>query len=975
MKTTTKLIAVLTLLCLTGCKQKYEYQTVKNDPLNTKMYTLPNGLKVYMSVNKEQPRIQTYIAVHAGSKHEPAETTGLAHYLEHMMFKGSTNLGTTNYEEEKVLLDKISDLYEVYRATIDPEERKAIYHQIDSISYEASTYFIPNEYDKVMANIGSDGSNAFTSNDQTVYTEDIPSNQLENWAKVQSDRFKNMVLRGFHTELEAVYEEYNKYLNSDWDKLSNAIFGALTPTHPYNHSVIGLGEHLKNPSLKNIMTFFRQYYVPNNVAICMSGDFDPDEAMDLITKYFGDWEMNPDLKQPEIEPQPELTETVEREVVTPNPESVALTWRFEGISSHQNDTLALLTQVLHNGKAGLLDLDLNLPQRVVASESDMIPYCDYSVLVLVAMPQPGQSLESLRELLLQEVEKLKKGDFSDDLVKGIITEKKLAEQHMLEENSERAMKYVDAFVNDVDWADEVNKLGRIEKLSKDDIVAFARKHLKTSNYVCVYKRQGEDKDVKPVQKPAITPIQMNRDSVSAFAREIMDAEVKPIEPVFVDLNKDITYLKAKADIPVLYRKNVLNSLFTLNYRFDIGTTSELDGGMNRYIPLAADYIGYLGTDSMTAEEIQQAFYQLGCHFDISCNMRTTTVSLTGLQENMDKAVALMEKVLSSAKPDSVALQNLIITKLQERQNILNMFDAYSQFLRRYLYYGLPGVELELTDDELRNATGMGAKLVSLIRSFRQYEHMVTYYGPMESADLLTLLNNGHQSEATLAVVPGMRVPDMLKTNGNECFIFPYNGTASFVMSQYACNAMPWDESKLGLAYMYNNYFGAGMNTVVFQEMREKRSLCYGAAAHYIMPGYKDQFCTFTTTIQSQNDKLKECIEVFDDIVNNMPVSQTSYDVAKKGVLTQLSTERVNGTAYFTTYFNARDLGIDYDVRKKIYEQLQDITLQDIVSFQKANVKGLHYRSVFAGDPKGLSTEELQRLGNVKTLTAHEVFGY
>lgn len=970
-----KIIAGLILLFLTGCKQKYEYQTVEGDPLHTKMYTLPNGLKVYMTVNKEQPRIQTYIAVHAGSKHEPVETTGLAHYLEHMMFKGSTNLGTTNYEKEKVLLDKISDLYEVYRVTTDPEERKAIYHQIDSISYEASLYFIPNEYDKVMANIGSDGSNAFTSNDQTVYTEDIPSNQLENWARVQSDRFKNMVLRGFHTELEAVYEEYNKYLNSDWDKLSNAIFGVLTPTHPYSHSVIGLGEHLKNPSLKNIMTFFHQYYVPNNVAICMSGDFNPDEAMDIIIKYFGDWEMNPDLKQPEIEPQPELTQAYEREVVTPNPESVALTWRFEGVSSHQSDTLALLTQVLHNGKAGLLDLDLNLPQRVVASESDMIPYCDYSVLVMVAMPQPGQSLESLRELLLQEVEKLKKGDFSDDLVKGIITEKKLAEQHMLEENSERAMKYVDAFVNDVDWADEVNKLARIEKLTKEDIVSFARKHMKTNNYVCIYKRQGEDKDVKPVQKPAITPIHMNRDTVSVFAREIMDNEVKPIEPVFVDLDKDITYLKLKTDIPVLYRRNELNSLFTLNYRYEIGTASVLDEGLNRYIPLASEYIGYLGTDSMTAEEIQQAFYQLGCHFDINSDMRTTTVSLTGLQENMNEAMALMEKVLANARPDSVALQNLIVTKLQERQNILNMFDAYSSFLRRYLYYGLPGVELELTDDELRNAAGMGEKLVSLIRNFRQYEHTITYYGPMESADLLKLVGNGHRTEAALAKVPAMRVPDLLKTTGNECFIFPYNGTASFVMSQYACNALPWDESKLGLAYMYNNYFGGGMNTVVFQEMREKRSLCYGAGAYYVMPSYKDQFCMFTTTIQSQNDKLKECIDVFDDIVNNMPESQTSYEVAKKGVLTQLSTERVNGTGYFSTYFNARDLGINYDVRKKIYEQLQNITLQDIVAFQQANVKGLHYRSVFAGDPKGLSVEELKRLGNVRTLTAHEVFGY
>ena len=971
----TKILAILAIVCLTGCKQKYDYQTVENDPLHTKMYTLPNGLKVYMTVNKEQPRIQTFIAVHAGSKHEPMETTGLAHYLEHMMFKGSTNLGTTNYEEEKVLLDKITDLYEVYRATTDPEERKAIYHQIDSISYEASTYFIPNEYDKLMANIGSDGSNAFTSNDQTVYMEDIPSNQLENWAKIQSDRFKNMVLRGFHTELEAVYEEYNKYLNTDWDKLSNAIFGSLTPTHPYNHSVIGLGDHLKNPSLKNIMTFFHQYYVPNNVAICMSGDFDPDQAMDIITKYFGDWEENPELKQPEIEPQPELTEVVEKEVVSPNPESVVLVWRFDGLSSHQNDTLAVMSQVLHNGKAGLLDLDLNLPQKVVASESQLMPFCDYTGFGLLGMPIPGQSLESLRDLILQEVEKLKKGEFSDDLVKSIITEKKLEEQHMLENNMDRAMQFVDAFTNDVDWADQVNRLARIEKLTKEDIVAFAKKHLKTNNYVCVYKRIGEDKNIKPVQKPAITPIKMNRDTVSVFAKEIMNTEVKPIQPVFVDFQKDITFLNANKNIPVLYRKNELNDLFMLTYRYDMGTTTVMDGGLNRYIPLATEYINLLGTDSLTAEEIQQQFYQLGCRLDIYCDMRTTNITLSGLQENMDKAVVLMEKVLSSAKPDSMALQNLIVTKLQERENLMNMFDAYSQFLRKYLQYGLPGVELELTNDELRNAVTMSETLVSIIKSFLSYEHTITYYGPMATDNLLMLINNEHKTADSLAKVGKKMIPDLLKTNEKECFIFPYNGTTSFVMSQFACNALPWDESKLGLAYMYNNYFGAGMNTVVFQEMREKRSLCYGAAANYNMPAYKDQFCTFTTTIQSQNDKLKECIDVFDDIVNNMPESQTSFDVAKMGVLTQLSTERVNGAEYFEAYFDAKDLGIDYDQRKKIYEQVQNITLKDIVDFQKKNVKGLRYRSVFAGDPKGLSNEELQRLGNVKTLTAHEVFGY
>jgi predicted Zn-dependent peptidase len=211
---------------------------VKNDPLKARIYTLDNGLKVYMTVNKEQPRIQTFIPVRVGGKNDPAETTGLAHYFEHLMFKGTTHFGTTNYEAEKPLLDKIEELFEVYRKTTDDAERKKIYHQIDSISYEASKISIPNEYDKLMAAIGANGTNAYTSSDVTCYTEDIPSNEIENWAKIQADRFQNNVIRGFHTELETVYEEYNMSLVSDSRKIYNNILAGLYPHHPYGTQTV-----------------------------------------------------------------------------------------------------------------------------------------------------------------------------------------------------------------------------------------------------------------------------------------------------------------------------------------------------------------------------------------------------------------------------------------------------------------------------------------------------------------------------------------------------------------------------------------------------------------------------------------------------------------------------------------------------------------------------------------------------------------
>ena len=291
-------LSLFLALVMSSCssQKKYSYETVPNDPLKARIYTLDNGLKVYLTVNKETPRIQTFIAVRVGGKNDPAETTGLAHYFEHLMFKGTDKYGTQDYAAEKPLLDQIEQQFEIYRQTTDEAERKAIYHTIDSLSYEASKYAIPNEYDKLMAAIGSSGSNAYTWYDQTVYQEDIPSNQIENWAKIQADRFENNVIRGFHTELEAVYEEKNMSLTRDNSKVQEAIFSSLFPKHPYGtQTVLGTQENLKNPSITNIKNYYKQWYVPNNMAICMSGDLDPDETIALIDKYFSGLKPNPEL--------------------------------------------------------------------------------------------------------------------------------------------------------------------------------------------------------------------------------------------------------------------------------------------------------------------------------------------------------------------------------------------------------------------------------------------------------------------------------------------------------------------------------------------------------------------------------------------------------------------------------------------------------------------------------------------------------
>ena len=374
---------VIIIPVMTACGGKYSYETVAGDPLEARIYTLDNGLKVYMTVNKVEPRIQTYIAVRVGGKNDPSETTGLAHYFEHLMFKGTESFGTQNYALEKPLLDEIEKKFEYYRGVDDPGLREKIYAEIDSLSFEASKYAIPNEYDKLMASIGAKGSNAYTGYDMTVYTEDIPSNQVENWARIQSDRFKHNVIRGFHTELEAVYEEKNMSLTNDMQKALAALFSALYPHHPYGtQTVLGTQEHLKNPSITNIKKYYHQWYVPNNMAICLSGDFDPDRMIAVIDRYFGDMQPNKDLKRTDFEPEAPVEGPVRKEVFGLESPYIMMGWRFPGASSAQADTLSIVSSILSNGNAGLLDQRVIRAQRILGGYAGVYEQSDYNTFLM-----------------------------------------------------------------------------------------------------------------------------------------------------------------------------------------------------------------------------------------------------------------------------------------------------------------------------------------------------------------------------------------------------------------------------------------------------------------------------------------------------------------------------------------------------------------------------------------------------------------
>lgn len=945
----------------------YKYQTVDGDLMKARVYTLDNGLKVYLSVNKDAPRIQTYIAVRTGSRNDPAETTGLAHYLEHLMFKGTKTFGTSDYAKEAPLLDSIKYRFEQYRKLTDPQQRKAYYHEIDSISQLAAKYFIPNEYDKLMASIGSQGTNAFTSNDVTCYVENIPSNEVENWLKVQSDRFQNMVIRGFHTELEAVYEEKNISLARDIWKEMDALYAMLYPTHPYGtQTTLGTQEHLKNPSIVNIMNYFKRYYVPNNTAVCMAGDFDPDKVIALIDANLGGWKKSDNLSRPEFPALPPMTSIRDTTILGQEAEQMMMGWRFNGGADMQADTLDVISKMLYNGKAGMMETDLF--QKMKTGNIGVMPdkLTDYTGLTIIAEPKDNQTLEELRGLIMGEIGKLKTGDFPDDLLPAVISNIKKDYYKSLQDNENRAYEFMETFVNSRPWAEEATRISRMEKITKQQIVDFARKYL-NDNYACVYKKIGNDTTIKKIDKPQITAIPTNRDISSKFLTEIKNAKTDPIQPRFLNFSKDLTQTKTKKGIPVLYKHNTEDGLFDLAFRYDFGL-EDVDG-----IDIAADYLNFIGTDKKTSAQIKLEFYKLACDYSVDVESNSITVSLSGLSDNMPKALALMEDFMQNVKGDKDSYDKYISLLEKKRADNKTNQDYNFAYLKYYGMYGSNNfMRTTMSEKELRESDPQ--MLPDMIKKLGTMEHTVMYYGPDTEKQLLTLIAKEHKTAKKLSPVPAGKEYTEELTPKNEIMMAPYDAK-NIYMIQYHNEGRTWNPEEQAIESLFNEYFGGGMNTVVFQELREARGLAYSAYATYDSPDRKGHPEKFYTYIVSQNDKMMDCIRVFNNILDTVPQSQAAFDIAKQSLTKQLQSGRTIRFDILNAYMDAKERGIDYDMNEKIYTTLPSLTLADVVRFEQQNMANKPFRYIILGDEKNLDMKSLEKIAPIKRLSTDEIFGY
>ncbi len=959
-------IAILVfLLCVSPCAlAAYERisPVLSQDPLATSIFRLENGLTVYITENHEMPRFYAEIAVRAGSKNDPPETTGLAHYFEHLMFKGTARMGTLDYTKEKPLLDKIEALYEAHFKEEDPEKRKALYAEIDKTAQQAAAYAVPNEMDRVYDAMGARDLNAHTWLEETVYKVDLPSNRFAQWAAVESDRFTHPVFRLFPTELEVVYEEKNRSMDNKQRVIGEAVNALLYKKHPYGQeTTLGRPEHLKRPSIRNIRNFFETWYAPNNMAICISGDVETQEVIKTIDQYFTPMPSHPVPEQKEwVEPPLQG-----REAVSVNFEGepfVLLAFRTAKNKHADADALLLVDMILDNATAGLINLNLNQQQQVRNAGSYPMQLNDYGAQYLYGVPKQGQSLEEVEQLLLAQLDLIKQGKFEDWIIPAIINDFKKTEKEGLETNSARVAMMRRAFLAYEPWAHAVSQIARMEKLTKEDVVRVANQYF-GDDYVVGFRKDAPH-EVEHVEKPAITVVEIDPKRQSVFAKEVLKMPYTPLQPVFVEPGKDYSKVAFDNGAQLYHVANPINDLFSFSFSVNLGTYA--DNG----IAIATQLLEKSGAGDLSAMELKKKWYTLGTDFGVGATDNETTITLSGLDENFATSLALLKSLLSEPVAPEETLDKLKEIILVQREDARKQTETIANALVQYNRYGSDSYFLRMLPAAQVRALTVDA-LQAKTKALPTYKHTFTYTGSLPIEQVRSLLQQYFPVTDELRDPPPYHHKKVRSPEQNEVYFFQKEDAQAYVRLEFGSE--PYDEAMFPAIQLYNNYFAGGMAGIVFQELREARALAYVAAAQYIT-GYRagDQNW-MVGVIQTQPDKAAAAMEAYIELLDTLPESQARFEAAQRAILNRYRTSKIGFRDLINAVRAWERHELPIDPRKARYTATQSAQLEDVLAFQKKYLANRAKLISIVGNQARMDISSLEKTGSFNKLGISDIF--
>jgi len=935
---------------------KYDFEVVDNGPFKVKTYTLKNGLKLYLVPREDEPTIQTRIIVKAGANQDPEDARGLAHYLEHLLFNGTDKIGSFDFEKEKPLLGEIENLFELYGKTNDEAKKKNIYKKIDSLSYEASKYSRQNEYTDLMTEMGITFLNAFTNSHVTGYMNGIPSNQLEKWISLEAERFRNPVFRGFHTELETVYEEMNARSDNGYLQAISKL-QEITFSSDYYKAPIGKVESLKNPSLLKTKEFYDTYYVPNNMAIIMSGDFDPDEATRLIEEKFS-WMRPKELPKKKKLPSPILKSNIEATIITPEKESLAMYFVHKAANTEEAILAEFVEMLVLNGNLGIVDIGETNAKSNWFNTSYQPYYEDFSVHFFEGEPKEGISVEQLRNTVLKDLDRLKTGNFPDWMLEAVANDLNKRFISITDSNSGIVSLLQEAYSYGIPLRDFFSKQDKFQEITKSDVMEFAKKYY--NNYSIVYKRQGEN-DFKKVAKPSITGLStINNDKNSTFGKKIKSINVETIQPKLVDFKKEIAKISLKNGVNVNFVENEDNDLFNLRIVFDKVIDDKTSGITNKYIKLA-------GTDTYTSSDLKEVLYKIGTEYNIVTNEYNTTLYIDGLSKNLEKSLQLLKHLMLNLKEDNIlfeSLKNEELAKIENQKN--NKYQLFEKTLNYVNNDSTTYFQSFLTKRDLEKLTTK--KIINQVSELFNCSYEIYFYGSKSKKEITSIFNEVLEEKSS-QVSSGIVHSRIRKTyNSNNVFLVDSNSKQIDIT--FTTNLKPFNKKHNPLYVLFNDY----LDTFINESIRETKGMAYSATSTIQYPNYTDESYCHYTKVSTQTDKYLEALKINHDLINNMPMDKSVFLKVKSRWEGVWNSQRIVKNAVLYHYEKSINRGINYDYRKHYFEELATITLEDFESFYNEQIKNSLYNLIIIGDLNEIDRMELSKYGKVTELGIEDIFG-
>ena len=945
----------------------YQSQAEDLNALKVKEYRLENGLTVWLNEDHSQPKVFGAVVVKAGAKDCP--DTGIAHYFEHMMFKGTDRIGTLDYESEKVLLDSIAMKYDELAMTEDTAARARLQKEINELSIRSSEYVIPNEFNRLINRFGGSGLNAATSYDATIYFNTFSPQYMVQWAEINSERLINPVFRLFQSELETVYEEKNMYGDFIGGQVMDTLMARYFGPHPYAYPIIGSTKNLKNPRLTEMHKFFEDYYVASNMALILSGDFDAQQVMPILEKAFSRIRSGNAPKQEKVM-LPPFNGRETMKVKFPIPFIKAMGLGFRGVSANHEDQVALniAVNLLNNANGtGYLD-KLMVEHKLMGALAINESMNEAGILAVAIMPKLLiQSYSSAEKMVWDEINRVKNGDFSDEMFNSLKLEQKRQYASSLENIDSRATIMMNLFSQGKSWNDYLNEVARIESITKEDVVRVAQKYF-SNNYLCVTKSTGKyPKDNLP--KPAFSPVvPRNADASSSYAKQLEKIPEQQVAPRIIDFEKDVKTSKLTPLVTLYTTPNPLNDIFTLNISYGIGALEQPE------LMQLTNYLQLLGTESLSFEQFRSRLQSIGSTLAFDVTPDAFVMKVTGFDNHIDETMKLVGDFIRHAKADDKKLRQIVDDAKVSEKAFFKSGDNVASALLEQVKYGDQSRYLrKLSLSQIKKLKGKD--MLAIYDKVRSVQCDLHYCGTLPVEKVIGMIRQHLPLERTTIASNSPYYRELKQYDRPTVFFIDMPDMAQSIVYGYVKGDPVDDKASRHASRLFSVYFGGDMSSLMFQEIREFRSFAYRTSGRYQLPNHahKGTAGSFTAMLSTQSDKTLDALGVLDSLIREMPLKPERVEAVKQTLVNRINNDYPPFRNLSEKVASARMEGFDRDPAEEFLRDIATMDMQDISRFYREQISGRPVVYVIAGNRKHIDMKKLAEYGTIIKVKKKDIY--